>query len=109
MEKLLKRSNQKISIVLSLIVDKNIISRRINGRFTCTKCFKIFNIYFDPTNSENHNCDKKYLEKRSDDNSKTALNRFETYVTTTKPLLDYYKKRGTLCEIDGNQKVEEIY
>ena len=42
LEKLLKKSNQKISIVLSLNVDKNIISKRINGRIICSKCFKIF-------------------------------------------------------------------
>ena len=55
-------------------------------------------------------CEKKYLEKRTDDNSKTILNRFETYVTKTKPILDYYKnKKGFFCEIDGNQKIDEIY
>ena len=109
LEKLLKKSNQKISIVLSLNVDKNIISKRINGRIICSKCFKIFNIYFNPPNSKNHACEKKYLKKRTDDNSKTILNRFETYVTKTKPILDYYKKVESLCEIDGNQKIDEIY
>ncbi len=109
LEKLLKKSNQKISIVLSLNVDKNIISKRINGRIICSKCFKIFNIYFNPPNSKNHDCEKKYLKKRTDDNSKTILNRFKTYVIKTKPILDYYKKKGSLCEINGNQKIDEIY
>jgi len=109
LEKLLKKSNQKISIVLSLNVDKNIISKRINGRIICSKCFKIFNIYFNPPNSKNHDCEKKYLKKRTDDNSKIILNRFETYLIKTKPILDYYKKKGSLCEIDGNQKIDEIY
>ena len=109
LEKLLKKSNQKISIVLSLNVDKNIISKRINGRIICSKCFKIFNIYFNPPNSKNHDCEKKYLKKRTDDNSKIILNRFETYVIKTKPILDYYKKKDSLCEIDGNQKIDEIY
>ena len=52
---------------------------------------------------------KKYLEKRTDDSSKTILNRYETYITKTNPILDYYKKNGSLCEIDGNQKIDEIY
>ena len=108
LEKILKKFNQKISIALSLRIDKDIISKRINGRIICAKCFKIFNVYLNPANSKNHECDKKYLTKRTDDNFKTILNRFETYVTKTKPILDYYKKRGSFYEINANQKIEEI-
>ena len=109
LEKILKKFNQKISIVLSLNVDKDIISKRINGRIICAKCFRIFNVYFNLPNSKNHDCGKKYLKKRNDDHSKTILNRFETYVTKTNPILDYYKKEESLCEIDGNQNIDEIY
>jgi len=108
LEKILKKFNQKISIALCLRIDKNIILKRINGRIICAKCFKIFNVYLNPANSKNHECDKKYLTKRTDDNSKTILNRFETYVTKTKPILNYYKKKGSLYEINANQNIEEI-
>ena len=109
LEKILKKFNQKISIVLSLSVDKNIVSKRIGGRIICDKCSKIFNIFFNPPNQKNHECDKKYLKKRHDDDYKTILNRLKTYDIKTKPLLDYYKKKGSLREIDGNQKIDEIY
>ena len=109
LEKLLKEFNQKISIVFNLNVDKDIVSKRVNGRVICTRCFMIFNAYLNPPNSKNHKCEKKYLEKRTDDNSKTILNRYETYVAKTKPILDYYNKKGLLLEIDGNQKIVEIY
>ena len=109
LEKLLKKFNQKISIVFSLNVDKDIVSKRANGRVICTRCFRIFNVYLNPPNSKNHKCEKKYLEKRTDDNSKIILNRYETYVAKTKPILDYYNKNGLLLEIDGNQKIAEIY
>ena len=109
LEKLLKEFDQKISIVLNLNVDKDIVSKRANGRIICTKCLNIFNVYLNPPNSKNHNCEKKYLEKRIDDNSKTILNRYETYVAKTKPILDYYSKKGILFEVDGNQKIVKIY
>jgi len=109
LEKLLKEFNQKISIVFNLNVDKDIVSKRVNGRVICTRCFRIFNVYLNPPNSKNHKCEKKYLEKRTDDNSKTILNRYGTYVAKTKPILDYYSKKGLLLEIDGNQKIAEIY
>ena len=66
-------------------------------------------MYFDPPNKENHDCDEKHLIKRSDDNSKVLINRFETYMSKTKPVLDYYKKLGLIKEIDGNRKIDEIY
>ena len=109
LERLLKKFSQKISIVLSLNVNKDTILKRIKGRTVCSKCFKIFNVYFNPPNSKNHDCDKKYLIKRSDDNSKTILNRYETYVIKTNPILEYYKKNGSFCEIDSNEKIGEIY
>ena len=109
LEKLLKEFNQKISIVLNLNVDKDIVSKRANGRVICTSCFGIFNVYLNPPNLQNHKCEKKYLEKRIDDNSKTILNRYGTYVAKTKPILDYYSKKGLLLEIDGNQKIAEIF
>ena len=109
LDEFLKKLNQKISIVFSLNVDKDIISKRISGRIICAKCFRIFNVYFNLPNSKNHDCGKKYLKKRNDDHSKTILNRFETYVTKTNPILDYYKKEESLCEIDGNQNIDEIY
>ena len=109
LEKLLKEFNQKISIVFNLYVEKDIVSKRVTGRVICSKCFKIFNVHFAPPNSKNHKCEKKYLEKRIDDNSKIVLNRYETYVTETKPILDYYNKRGFLHEIDGSQKIADIY
>ena len=109
LEKLLIEFNQKISIVFYLHVDKEIVSKRVNGRVICTKCFRIFNVYLNPPNAKNHKCENKYLEKRTDDNSKTILNRYETYVAKTKSILDYYKKKKLLLEIDGNQEIAEIY
>ena len=109
LENLLIKFKQKVSVVLNLTVDRDIILKRIYGRIICTKCFMIFNAYFNPSNSKNHNCDEKYLKKRTDDNSKIILNRYETYVTTTKVILDYYKKKDYLKEINGNQEIDEIY
>ena len=109
LENLLQEFNQTISKVISLTVNKDTISKRVKGRIICSKCLKIFNIYFNPPNPENHTCDKKYLHQRIDDKYKTILNRFETYIVKTKPILDYYKKKSSFHEIDGNQKIDEIY
>ena len=79
---LLARSNQKIGLIFFLNVDKDTIIKRIEKR--------------------------KTLEKRSDDNLNTILKRYDTYMKTTKPVLDFYSKNPKFYEIDGALKIEEI-
>ena len=67
------------------------------------------NEFFNPSTKDNHHCDIKFLQKRSDDNEKTAKNRLETYTKETLPVLDYYKNQKILYEIDGTGHIPEIY
>ena len=107
-ESLLKEHNIKISCVLSLEVEKESIFKRILGRQICSKCGLIFNEFFNPSNTSNHNCDVKFLKKRSDDNEKTIKSRIETYLDKTLPILDFYKKQNLLHQISGMAKIDEI-
>ena len=106
---IIKKHNQKISCVLNLNVNKDIIIKRILGRQTCNKCGLIFNEYFNPPNKENHLCGTKFLVKRADDNEKTVLKRYETYLKKTLPILDYYKKLNLLHEIEGKTGIDQIF
>jgi len=106
---LIKKYNQKIYCVLNLKVNQDVIIKRITGRQVCSKCGLTFNEFFNPSTKENHHCDIKFLQKRSDDNEKTARNRFETYTKETLPVLDYYQNQNLLYEIDGTNQIHEIY
>ena len=106
---MLKKNNQKISRVLCLVVDKDTIIKRILGRESCSKCGVIFNKFFNPATELNHQCGSKYLRYRSDDNDRTASSRFETYLQTTLPIIDFYKKQNLLTEINGKQKINQIF
>ena len=79
---LLKQSNQKIDFIFYLNVSKEIIVNRIKKR--------------------------KILEKRSDDDLDTTLKRYDTYVETTRPVLDYYSKNSNFHEIDGSMEIDQI-
>ena len=79
---LLKNSNQKIDLILFLNVNKETIIKRIEKR--------------------------KVLEKRSDDELNTTLKRYETYMKTTKQVLNFYSKNANYAEIDGNMEIEQI-
>ena len=109
LDSLIKKYDQKISYVLSLKVDKDVIIKRIIGRQICSKCGLTFNEFFNPPVKKNHLCDIKFLKKRSDDNEKTARNRFETYIKETLPVLDHYKNLNLLFEIDGTDHIHVIY
>ena len=82
LELLLSDSNQKIDFVFFLNVEKKTIIKRIEKR--------------------------KFLEKRSDDEGNTILKRYDTYMDTTKPVLDFYSKKQNFYELDGNRGIHEI-
>jgi adenylate kinase len=66
-------------------------------------------LYFNPSTKDNHSCDPKFLQKRSDDNEKIINSRFETYVEKTLPILNFYKDQNLLKEINGMAKIDQIY
>lgn len=49
------------------------------------------------------------LEGRADDNEETIRNRMRVYQEQTAPLLDYYRQKGLLAKINGEQTVEAVY
>ena len=106
---LIKKYNQKIFCVLNLRVDKNTIVKRIMGRQTCLNCGLIFNKYFNPATSVNHSCDVKFLEKRSDDNEKIIIRRYEAYLDKTLPILNVYRAINLLHQINGMLEIDVIY
>jgi len=109
LEKLVKKHNQKISCILSLKVDLNVIIKRILGRKVCSKCDQTFNDFFNPPTSHNHKCDSKFIQKRSDDNEDTIKSRFATYQRETLPILNYYSDQKILHQIDGMKEITLIY
>ena len=108
LNEILTEFNQKIGHIISLNVSRDIIEKRIIGRMTCEKCNISLNEFFNKDEIELHPCGKEFLIKRKDDNIKTIIARYDTYMTSTKPVLDYYSKKENFTEIDGNGKIDEI-
>ena len=79
---LLKNSNQEIDLIFFLNVSKDKIIKRIEKR--------------------------KTIENRSDDELNTFVRRYDTYMETTRPVLDFYSKNKNFHEIDGSLEIEEI-
>ena len=82
LDELLNNSGQNIDYIFFLNVNKATIMKRIEKR--------------------------KILEKRLDDDSVTILKRYDTYMETTRPVLDFYSKNSNFYEIDGSLEIDEI-
>jgi len=108
LENILAKFNQNIGHIIFLNVTRDIIEKRIVGRMTCEKCNMTLNEFFNKEEIELHPCGKEFLIKRLDDNHKILIDRYDTYMNTTKPVLDFYSKNTNFTEIDGSSKIEEI-
>ena len=82
LEQLLIKTNQIIDFIFFLNVNKETIIKRIEQR--------------------------KIIEKRSDDDLETIVKRYDAYMDTTKPVLNFYSQNSNFYEIDGSSKIEEI-
>tara|TARA_B100000586_G_scaffold193160_1_gene142380 strand:+ start:466 stop:1107 length:642 start_codon:yes stop_codon:yes gene_type:complete len=108
LDNIMSKNNQSIGAIIYLDVTRDIIEKRIFGRIVCEKCNVTLNEYLDNEQIKNHKCGNEYLKKRKDDNSKTIINRYDTFVKETNPLLDYYSKKTTFYKVDASVKIEEI-
>jgi len=96
--------------VIDLIVERNVLIRRLSGRRVCRSCSAVYHVVGKPPARYGF-CDfcGGELYQRSDDNEETVTNRLEVYARETKPLTDYYKKLGILYQIDGMMEFEDVY
>ena len=105
---ILDEFDQTIAHIIFLNVSRDVIEKRIMGRMTCDKCNMTLNEFFNKEEIELHPCGKEYLKKRKDDNFEVIVARYETYMKTTRPVLDFYSKNANFTEIDGAAEIEQI-
>ena len=108
LELILDEFDQTIGHIIFLNVSRDIVEKRIMGRVTCEKCHMTMNKFFNKEQIELHPCGMKFLKKRKDDNLSVVVARYDTYMTATKPVLDYYSKKVNFTEIDGAAEIEQI-
>jgi adenylate kinase len=102
-------SEKPIQAVINFVVDKEAIIERITSRRVCSVCGYPHNIISDPPKEGNicKKCGGKVIH-RKDDTEDTVKNRLAVYEEKTAPLVEYYRKKGFLHNIDGNQSVENV-
>jgi len=108
-DKMLKSKGRGNPLAINIAVDLDVLMKRLTGRRTCAACGEIYNVYFNPPKVEGV-CDKDggKLLHRADDNEDTIRQRLVAYENQTRPLIDYYRGRNLLHDVNGNRDPEPI-
>jgi adenylate kinase len=110
LDNLLADMGRRIDAVLYIDVDRDSLLERLTGRRICSQCGATYHITLNPPKEEGV-CDKcgGELFQRDDDKIETVKTRLEVNEKQQKPLLDFYKKKNCLEEIDGNQDIDDVF
>jgi adenylate kinase len=94
-----------IESAVAVDVDPEVIVARLTSRRTCRECGAITSV---AAGQECPKCNGE-LYLRDDDNEATVRNRLDVYARATAPLIDYYRDKGVLHEVDGDRPVEAVF
>ncbi len=95
--------------VMYFVIPREDVVRRLSGRRSCSACSAVYHIEYVPPKQEGR-CDEcgAVLVQRSDDKRETVESRLMVYEEQTSPLIDYYREKNVLAELDGTGSVEEV-
>lgn len=99
-----------IDLVLNIAVDQEILVERAVGRRSCPKDGSVYHVSFNPPKKDLV-CDKcgTALVQRDDDKEDTVRNRLKVYQEQTAPLIEYYRKKGKIVDIEGTGGIEAVF
>ncbi len=106
---MLEDLGDKVSVVPYISAPAEVLIERLSGRWTCRAAGHIYHIKNKPPRVPGI-CDEdgSELYQRDDDKAETVANRIRVYLDKTAPLIDYYKQRGLLIELDGTLPPETV-
>ncbi|MBE6065065.1 adenylate kinase [Clostridium cochlearium] len=110
LDEFLTNKNSKTDAALLIDVPQGLILERMTGRRVCGECGASYHIKFVKPNTEGV-CDicGGELVQRKDDTKETVLERLEVYSKQTQPLIEYYKNKDVLFELDGTKEKNEVF
>jgi adenylate kinase len=109
LDEILDDLNRKLTAVVNIEVGTSALVKRLSGRRICRQCGASYHVTFNPPKVPGI-CDLcgGELYQRADDTEEAIKNRLAVYKKQTQPVLDYYKKKGVLVDIDGDREIEEV-
>ncbi|EID5118565.1 adenylate kinase [Listeria innocua] len=110
LENILSDLRTELDAVINIEVDKDVLMKRLTGRWICRTCGKTYHeIYNPPKVPGKCDLDGGELYQREDDKKETVENRLNVNMKQTKPLLDFYSEKGKLHSINGEQDINDVF
>ncbi|HBM3620257.1 TPA: adenylate kinase [Listeria innocua] len=110
LENILSDLGTELDAVINIEVDKDVLMKRLTGRWICRTCGKTYHeIYNPPKVPGKCDLDGGELYQREDDKKETVENRLNVNMKQTKPLLDFYSEKGKLYSINGEQDINDVF
>ncbi len=109
LDKELEEEGRILKVALYLEVPFDSLVARAAGRWTCRSCQATYNYQVNPP-LQHGICDLDggELYRREDDRHEVVTERIKIYIADTVPVVDYYRERGILREIDGTRDIEAV-
>ena len=109
LDEMLARLDGKLVLVPYINVPEDSLVERLSGRWTCRAGGHVFHEKYNPPQVPGRcDIDGSELYQREDDKAETVKRRISVYIEQTRPLIEYYRERGLLTEIDGDQPIELV-
>lgn len=109
LDQALAAQRRKVSLVPFIAVPDEVVVERLSGRRICRECQTPFHVVYNPFEScPFQKCQGEYLYQRDDDKPETIRSRLKVYWKQTSPLIDYYRKKGVLVEVNGDQPIDAV-
>lgn len=109
LDEILQGVDASLAVVISIAVPEDVLVERASGRRICRTCGQSYHLKFDPP-KESGKCDKDggELYQREDDKAETVRQRLAVYKAQTSPLVEFYRARGILQEVNGDQLIDNV-
>ncbi len=100
----------EVDLVLNIVVDFEELVVRAVGRRICPECAAVYHVEFNPPR-EDGVCDMcgSALIQRDDDKEETVRNRLKVYMDQTAPLIEHFRVKGNLVDIDGSAGIDGVF
>ena len=100
----------EVDHVINFVIDRETILKRLSGRRVCKSTGRTYHILYNPPKVEGIDDETgEPLIQRDDDKEEAILNRLDVYEKSTAPLINYYKEKGILIDLDASKSPEEIF
>lgn len=107
---ILAENGQRLDLVAYIRVSEEALMARLGGRWACQKCGAVYHMLFKlPRGAGKCDLCGSQLYQREDDTPEVQLRRIQVYFRQTVPLIEYYRQRKLLVEIDGEQDIAGVH